>query len=417
MILESIIFNMVAFILFIIIFFEIIKKNDANYIYLLGIQALGIFISFIQLMAGFRMPVFLRLIIYTFSIVLPVGIIIMEKELLNFSEAFYIAKAKIQMLQDKKEKAKDTYIQLLNKYPDSYYGHKFFAKYYEARGDQGTALEEYYRALKVRMDDYDTFFRIAQINKKLEYTDKAQECLKEILQKKPDYKNASLLLGEILYENGKYKQAINIYTEALKYNSLEYELYYYLGMAYTKINDFQRAKAFYEQAASLNSYAYNVKYGLAQIALISNDFIEAEKYFMEALNGIDVEAKAYYYLARIALLKGEENKAINYINTAIEVNPDIFEIVKENPMFMKIKKEIIRKMSEPKEIGLTKMEKESFEHLEDTYELVAKLKFKRNTKEEYEEVEEQKQIEEHKIIDDEQKAKEEFIRNIMEKEC
>ena len=66
---------------------------------------------------------------------------------------------------------------------------------------------------------------------------------------------------------------------ALRYHPASYDLYYSLGMAYTMINDFQRAKDFYEKAAEINSLAYNAKLNLGQIALIYGDLDEAEKLF------------------------------------------------------------------------------------------------------------------------------------------
>ena len=45
--LERIIFNILAFSLFTIIFFKMIRKNDTNYIAILILEALGIAIGFI----------------------------------------------------------------------------------------------------------------------------------------------------------------------------------------------------------------------------------------------------------------------------------------------------------------------------------------------------------------------------------
>ena len=63
-------------------------------------------------------------------------------------------------------------------------------------------------------------------------------------------------------ETEKYKEAVSILTEALKYNPTSFELNYELGMAYTMLNDFQNAKLYYEKAAELNSLVYNTKYSL-----------------------------------------------------------------------------------------------------------------------------------------------------------
>ena len=47
--LEKLIFNILAFSLFIIVFFKIIRKNDTNYISILILEAIGIAISFIEI--------------------------------------------------------------------------------------------------------------------------------------------------------------------------------------------------------------------------------------------------------------------------------------------------------------------------------------------------------------------------------
>lgn len=43
---EKIIFNVLAFTLFIILFFKLIRKNDTSYIVILAIEFVGIFLNF-----------------------------------------------------------------------------------------------------------------------------------------------------------------------------------------------------------------------------------------------------------------------------------------------------------------------------------------------------------------------------------
>lgn len=73
-----------------------------------------------------------------------------------------------------------------------------------------------------------------------------------------------------------YKEAVNVYHEALKYNELSFDLNYSLGIVYTMLNDFQNAKDYYEKAAQINSLSYNSKYSLAEIALIYKELDEAK---------------------------------------------------------------------------------------------------------------------------------------------
>ena len=49
MLIEQLIFIIIAFALFVYMFYQLIKKNDTKYVPILAIQALGIAIDFIQL--------------------------------------------------------------------------------------------------------------------------------------------------------------------------------------------------------------------------------------------------------------------------------------------------------------------------------------------------------------------------------
>ena len=49
-IIEKIIFNILAFMLFTIIFMKMIKKNDTSYVYVLGLEFIGIVLNFIELL-------------------------------------------------------------------------------------------------------------------------------------------------------------------------------------------------------------------------------------------------------------------------------------------------------------------------------------------------------------------------------
>ena len=130
-----------------------------------------------------------------------------------------------------------------------------------------------------------------------------------------------------------YKEAVNILHDALKFNPYDFDINYSLGIAYTMINDFQSAKEYYEKAANINSFIFNCKYALAEIALIYKELEEAEKLFMQTLDDDELAPDSYYELSKIYLIKGDKERAIQYANMAISLNPK--EIVK------KIKKENI----------------------------------------------------------------------------
>jgi len=51
----------------------------------------------------------------------------------------------------------------------------------------------------------------------------------------------------------------------------------------------------------------------------------AEQYFEECTNDDDLLDQAYYYLAYISMLKGNKDKAIQYLNIAVEENEELYK--------------------------------------------------------------------------------------------
>lgn len=377
-ILEQLIFNIVAFALFFIIFSKIIKKNDTTYVISLIIQAVGITINFVQLIANAELPIVVKIIAYIMAILLPIAIIAIEKTGLLFAETVAVIKAKTLLLIKNNKTAKKVLINLLTKNPSSYVGHKMLAEIYEAEGGMRKAIDEYVKVIDIQKKDYDSYYKIADLLNNLDKKDEAAQMLNNLLQKNPEHCKASILLGEILIEQEKYKEAAYIYNDALKYFPTNYDLNYSLGIVYTMLSDFQNAKLYYEKASSLNSLEYNSKYSLAEIALIYKELEEAEQYFLETCQDPELEADAYLELAKINLIKGEKEKAIQYANTALESDPiKIAEKIKNDPAFITILSKLTIPLNlenlEEKECNLSKKYKKAKEHLEKTSEIARNL--------------------------------------------
>ncbi len=375
---EKIIFSILALALFTITFLKLIKKNDTSYIYILAIEFIGITINFIELLFFIKLNLFFKIIIYIFSIIIPIIVLWIERyKNIDFAELFNVTVAKILYSFEKKEKAKTIITNFLNKNSNSYIAHKWLAEYYEQQGNYEAAISEYMKVTDIKRNDFASTYNLCVALNKNKQNTEAIDLLQEILKQKPEYEKASNLLGEVFFEQEMYKEAVSVYMTALRYHPGSYDLYYNLGMAYTMINDFQRAKEFYEKAAEINSLAYNAKLNLGQIALIYGDIDEAEKYFIQSSKQEDLEAGSYYYLSQIALLKGDEEKAKNYMNVAVELDPKIYKQAQKDPVFIPIRE----KINSPEENSiqkennntLSKKEKNVNKHLMKTCILVKNL--------------------------------------------
>ena len=380
MIIEQFVFTVISLAIFVYMFFKMIKNNDTSYIVILILEAIGIAINFLGFSLFIELNMFLNLLKYVLSIVIPGIVIILEKRGMTLIEIINITRARFYLSMGNDKKAKEALLNLVSKVPDSYKGHKMLAELYEKEGGMRKAIDEYVQAIDINKKDYESYYKVAELLNQLDKKDEATEMLFNLLDKKPDMYKATELLGDILISKEMYKEAVNIYQEALKYNPVSYEIHYNLGIAYTMLNDFQNAKICYEKAANINSLLYNAKYSLAEIALIYKDLEEAEKRFLQAIEEEELSADAYYELAKIYLIKGDKETAINYANTAIDIDTRrIVDKIRKEPLFIPV----IARVSIPfnldtqeeKENKLTEKEIKAKEHLEEMVDITRHLSY------------------------------------------
>ena len=380
MVVEQLIFTLISFAIFVYMFFRMIKNNDSSYVIILVLEAIGIALNFAEVLFGIKLNILFLIIKYIFACLLPIGIVILEKNISLF-EIINIAKVKIYLAFGDTKKAKQTLINLLDKHNNNYKAHKMLAEIYEKEGGMRKAIDEYVQAIDLNKKDYNSYYKVAELLNNLDKKEEAAQMLSNLLSKKPEMYEATILLGDILIASEMYKEAANVYQDALRYNTFSYDLNYNLGIAYTMLNDFQNAKICYEKAAEINSLAYNAKYSLAEIALIYKDLEEAEKKFLESIDEEELSADAYYELAKIHLIKGDRDTAIKYVNISIDINSKkIVEKVKKDPIFIPIMARIsipfnLENKLEERENRLQEKELKSKEHLEEMAEITRHLSY------------------------------------------
>lgn len=375
---EKIIFSIMAFYLFIIMFFKMIKKSDTVYIVVLLMQAIGIAFNFIEIIFKWNFNIFVKLLIYLISIIIPFVIITVEIKGQNVAEILKLLLVKSALKLNNTKFAKKVLLELISKYPKSYNAHKLLAEVYEKEGGMRKAIDEYVVAVDLNKKDYDSYYKISFLLNELDKKEDAKVMLQNLLSKKPEYLKATMLLGDICCDLEQYKEALNVYSNGLKYSPNDYDILYNMGIVYTMLNDFQNAKLCYEEAAIINSILYKAYYNIAQINLFSNDLDEAEQNFTRSLEDKELEADAYYNLGKIYMLRGDYDNAVKFVNLAIQIDNNYIKIATNETMFIPI----LSKFNIPiideedivkKEINLTPKEQKAKEHLENTYNVVDML--------------------------------------------
>ena len=383
MLIEELIFIVVAVILFSIVFFIMIKRNDTDYIGLLILQFLGIFISFVEIFSGGSTDSIIVLR-YIVAIILPLIAIMLEKKGLSFTECKNLVFAYTCLKFGYNKKAKDFLLYLIEKNDDSYYAHKLLAQIYESEGGRRRAIDEYVKLVDIKRNDKESYFKISTLLNDLERKEESIQMLTTLFNSDQTSMEVADLLGNILVETGKYKEAESVFLTALKHNPGNYEIYYNLGIVYTMLNDFVSAKGYYEQACQVNTLMYNAKYNLAEIALIYKELDEAERYFMETIADEELSADSYFELSRIYLIRGDKESAINYANAAIDTNPKkIVKRIDKDQLFITIKARLsipfnlnnLDENEDEKKSALLAKEKIAKEHLEETCDITRHLSY------------------------------------------
>ena len=276
------------------------------------------------------------------------------------------------------KKCKEVLLGIIEKYNQSHSAHKMLAEVYEKEGGMRKAIDEYVMAVDLDKKDYDSYYRISFLLNELDKPDDAIVMLNNLLSKKPEYINATMLLGDILSNQERYKEALNVYTAGLKYSPNNYDLYYNMGIVYTMLNDFPNAKVCYEKAATINALLYHACYSLGQINLIEMELEEAERYFTKCLESKEHEPEAYYKLGKIYMLRGDHDNAVKFVNLAIELDNNLIKLANQEPIFIPVKSKfqmplIDEEDIKPRETTLTNKEKKVKEHLDKTYTVTEKL--------------------------------------------
>ena len=119
---------------------------------------------------------------------------------------------------------------------------------------------------------------------------------------------------------------------------------------------------------------FHAKVNIAQIILIAGEIEEAEEKFIECLDDKDSEPDAYFYLAIIAMLKGEVDRAVSYVNIAIELDRRMYKRVCKQGIFAPIMDQVRKNKTRNHRYHLTNQEFKTRKYLDETISLINSMK-------------------------------------------
>ena len=106
MLIEQLLFIFVSFALFVYMFFRMIRRNDTSYVIILVLEAMGIALNFLEVLFDIKLNVFFMILKYVLAVIIPLIIIILEKQGIYLYEAINLTKANIYRMFNNNKKAK-----------------------------------------------------------------------------------------------------------------------------------------------------------------------------------------------------------------------------------------------------------------------------------------------------------------------
>jgi len=161
---------------------------------------------------------------------------------------FQINLAEILVALDKYDQAKDCY-ELAEKtdpdYPDLY---SSWGVALQKHGQHEEAVNKMEKALGLKPQNERTMYFLALSLIETDGLERAEELLKQVLEKDARYIEAHVKLGHIAYKKGDFNGAIDKYKTALKFPLKKTGANYFIGRAYRTLNRLQEAREYYQSA-------------------------------------------------------------------------------------------------------------------------------------------------------------------------
>lgn len=231
-----------------------------------------------------------------------------------------------------------------------------------ALGDNASAEKFFRKAVNIAPQNYDVKYYLAEILYEQKKYDDAETLLLQIVESKVSAK-AYFLLGEIYFLRNDIEKAINYYSISANIDSKNPVCYYELGMAYALKGFLQEAEVCYLKAVKIspNNLLYN--YTLAYLyktqgeitkakqiisyiltvnplhtdtlvlkALImyeEDDVTGANKIIDDVIYTIKSNDLAFYVKSLLYKKLEWWDKAIEFVNKALEIKPDSIEYLSE----------------------------------------------------------------------------------------
>tara|TARA_B100000315_G_scaffold87601_1_gene80418 strand:- start:5059 stop:6465 length:1407 start_codon:yes stop_codon:yes gene_type:complete len=224
-------------------------------------------------------------------------------------------------------------IEIEANFPRAYQG---LGTAYEQLGDIAEAKKNYVKVLEYEPNNLQVCYNVGVLYQKEGDYQNAKSYFDKGIEQNNKFLKNYLGLAENYIEQGLPKEALDVYKQAIKSHPKQTSLYLTAGDFCLKHNLFQDAEALFTSAIGINENHIHLYNQLGIALRKQKKFKDAIANYAKALeikaddpNLQFNQAKAYYF-------DGDEPKAINILNKAFDLNPELIAKFGEDKSFSKL---------------------------------------------------------------------------------
>ncbi|HTX16287.1 MAG TPA: tetratricopeptide repeat protein [Candidatus Baltobacteraceae bacterium] len=221
--------------------------------------------------------------------------------------------------------------------PNNVDAHRLLARIYvRTLGDMGAgevqqeniekAVNEFQAILKIDPTDTYSALWLARLYRFENRHDEAEQVLRGLIQREPDNGPALEQLSQLLIDEGRSQEAIDLLTRTAG-DSSSPDIYDLLGDAYTQDKDYPKAEEAYRKAIELDPDDPGHRHGLAQALLSENKYAEALEQFKKLAELEPGTAENYLRMAQLDRHLGQYDDAESNLQHAKQLAPGSIEIL------------------------------------------------------------------------------------------
>ena len=225
--------------------------------------------------------------------------------------------------EEKWQKAIGCYNRAIEIDPEFARGHYSSAEVWTRLGKKQHAAERLNSAYKLKPDmaTSQQHYELARTFQSLNKPEKAIVSCRRAIARQADFFLAYRDLGQLLIQQGKYKQALAAYRQGIQHYPQQPQLHLGLGQALAADRQWNLAFKSYQKALELDPNLAEVYYYWGLLLAEQKKFIEAEKCYQKAIALRENYVGAYYQLGLLWEQQGKQDKAFAAYHKANAVRP------------------------------------------------------------------------------------------------